>query len=142
MSEVSVIGLGNMGSALARALLKNGRTVTVSNRSQEKAVPLIEMGTVLAPNANAAIEASPRIIVCVTNYAAASRVLDGVATNLAGKLFVQFTTGSPQDARASEEWAHEHAADYRWCHYDQPQLDRNIGSPHLDLWQGSRISKS
>ena len=37
MSEVTVIGLGNMGSALARALLENGRAVTVWNRSPEKA---------------------------------------------------------------------------------------------------------
>jgi 3-hydroxyisobutyrate dehydrogenase-like beta-hydroxyacid dehydrogenase len=112
MSEVSVIGLGNMGSALARALLKDGRTVTVWNRSQEKAVPLMEMGAVLAPSADAAIQASPHIIVCLTNYAAANLVLDEVAPNLAGKSFVQFTTGSPQDARASEEWAHEHGAGY------------------------------
>ena len=39
MSEVSVIGLGNMGSALARALLENGRQVTVWNRSPRKAAP-------------------------------------------------------------------------------------------------------
>ena len=41
MSEVIVIGLGNMGSALARALLENGRAVTVWNRSSEKAAPLV-----------------------------------------------------------------------------------------------------
>jgi len=37
MSDVSVLGLGNMGSALARAFLENGRAVTVWNRSPEKA---------------------------------------------------------------------------------------------------------
>lgn len=36
MSDISVIGTGAMGSALARALLKAGREVTVWNRSPEK----------------------------------------------------------------------------------------------------------
>jgi 3-hydroxyisobutyrate dehydrogenase-like beta-hydroxyacid dehydrogenase len=48
----------------------------------------------------------------VTNYAAANRILAEVAINLPGKVLVQFTTGSPQDARASEMWAHEHGAEY------------------------------
>jgi 3-hydroxyisobutyrate dehydrogenase-like beta-hydroxyacid dehydrogenase len=115
MSEVSVIGLGNMGSALARALLENGRAVMVWNRSPEKAASLVEKGAVLAPSATAAMTASPFIILCVTNYAAANRILAEVAINLPGKVLVQFTTGSPQDARASEMWAHEHGAEYLDC---------------------------
>jgi 3-hydroxyisobutyrate dehydrogenase-like beta-hydroxyacid dehydrogenase len=117
MSEVTVIGLGNMGSALARALLDapQGRTVTVWNRTPAKAVPLVQMGAVLAPSAAAAIEASPIIMVCVTNYAASNQILGEVATNLAGKLLVQFTTGTPQHARTNEAWAHEHGVEYLDC---------------------------
>ncbi|MGE5462196.1 MAG: NAD(P)-dependent oxidoreductase [Syntrophothermus sp.] len=115
MSEVTVIGLGNMGSALARALLKDGRAVTAWNRSPEKAAPLVDQGAVLAPSVAAALTASPSIFVCVTNYAASNHILGEVATELSGKLLVQFTTGSPQDARASEMWAHEHGAEYLDC---------------------------
>ena len=115
MSEVTVIGLGNMGSALTRALLKNGRAVTAWNRSPEKGTPLVDQGAVLAPSVAAALTASPIIFVCVTNYAAANHILSEVATELSGKLLVQFTTGSPQDARASEMWAHEHEAEYLDC---------------------------
>jgi len=115
MSEVSVIGLGNMGSALARVLLENGRVVTVWNRSPEKATPLVEKGAAPAPNVDAAISASPIIIVCVTNYAASNRILDETATNLSSKLLVQFTTGTPQDARTNEAWAYEHGAEYLDC---------------------------
>src|ERR1044071_1770775 len=106
MSEVTVIGLGNMGFALARALLdaSEGRTVTIWNRSPEKAVAMVEKGAVLAPSVDAAIKASPIILICVTNYVAANRILSEVASHLQGKLFVQFTTGSPQEARASETW--------------------------------------
>jgi len=115
MSEVTVIGLGNMGSALARVLQENGCRVTVWTRSPEKATSLVKQGAILAPSAAAAIESSPIILVCVTNYAAANRILDDVTTDLAGKLLVQLTTGSPQEARASETWAHQHGAQYLDC---------------------------
>ena len=115
MSEVTVIGLGNMGSALARALLDSGRTATVWNRSPGKAAPLVEKGAVLAPNVPAALRASPVILICVTHYAAVNSILGEAAADLKGKLLVQFTTGSPQDARASETWAHEQGAEYLDC---------------------------
>ena len=115
MSEVTMIGLGNMGSALAHALLANGCAVTVWNRSQEKAAPLVDKGAVLAPSAAAALTASPIILVCVTNYAVANRILDEAVTELPGKMLIQLSTGSPQEARASETWAHEHGAEYLDC---------------------------
>jgi 3-hydroxyisobutyrate dehydrogenase-like beta-hydroxyacid dehydrogenase len=115
MSDVTVVGLGKMGSALARVLQENGCSVTVWNRSPERAVPFVEKGTVLAPSAAAAVAASPIILVCVINYAAANRILDEVKIDLSGRVFVQFTTGSPQEARASETWAHEHGAEYLDC---------------------------
>ena len=117
MSQVTVIGLGNMGSALARAILDapQRRVVTVWNRSPEKAVSLLEKGAVLAPNAAIALTASPIIFICVTNYAAANHILGEVGTDLSGKVLVQFTTGSPQDARSSETWANEHGAEYLDC---------------------------
>jgi 3-hydroxyisobutyrate dehydrogenase-like beta-hydroxyacid dehydrogenase len=115
MSEVTVIGTGNMGSALASALLKNRCAVTVWNRSPEKAAPLVDQGAELAPTLAAAVTGSPLILVCVTNYTAANQILSEVADHLKGKLFVQFTTGSPQDARKSEAWAHEHGSEYLDC---------------------------
>ena len=131
MSEVTVIGLGNMGSALARALLENGRTVTVWNRSPEKAAPLVTQGAVLAPSAVAAIKSSPITLVCVTNYAAANQILDEVASRLSGKLLVQFTTGSPQDARAIETWAHEHEAEYLDCAITGSPSSIGTSSAHI-----------
>ena len=117
MSDVTVIGLGNMGSALARAVLDapQGCTATVWNRSPEKAALLVAKGAVLALNLADAFTASPIILICVTNYGAANHILDEVATDLPGKLLVHFTTGSPQDARASEAWAHKHGAEYLDC---------------------------
>ena len=44
MSDVTVIGLGAMGSALARTVLQAGYSVTVWNRSSDKIKPLVDIG--------------------------------------------------------------------------------------------------
>ena len=46
--SVAMIGLGNMGSALAEALLANGYKLTVWNRTTSKAAPLGEAGAEVA----------------------------------------------------------------------------------------------
>jgi 3-hydroxyisobutyrate dehydrogenase-like beta-hydroxyacid dehydrogenase len=127
-----------MGSALARVLqdAPQGRAVTVWNRSPEKAVSLVEKGAVLAPSVDAAIKASPIILICVTNYTAANRILSEVATNLSGRLLVQFTTGSPQEARASETWAHDHEAEYLDCAITGSPS--SIGTPNAHILVSGR----
>jgi 3-hydroxyisobutyrate dehydrogenase-like beta-hydroxyacid dehydrogenase len=104
MTDVSLIGLGPMGIALARAL-QTGHTLTVWNRTAERAMPILNQGTVLAPSALAAVQASPVVLVCVADYAASRKILaaPGVADALRGKVLVQLSTGTPQDAR--DDWA-------------------------------------
>lgn len=104
MTDVSLIGLGPMGLALARAL-QSKFTLTVWNRTAERAKPLLNQGTVLAPTALAAVQASPVVLVCVADYTASRAILaaPGVADALRGKVLVQLSTGTPQDAR--EDWA-------------------------------------
>jgi 3-hydroxyisobutyrate dehydrogenase-like beta-hydroxyacid dehydrogenase len=113
-SEVAVIGLEAMGSALARALLRNGHRVTVWNRTSAKAEPLVRHGAVRAESAALAVGASPVVIVCVGDYEATHRILDTkeVATAFAGRVLVQLSTGSPQDAQACAAWARERRVDY------------------------------
>ena len=84
MSEVTVIGLGHMGSALARAFVASGRPVTVWNRSPEKAAQLVHQGAGLAPDAAAAVAASPVVILCVSSYAAAQQILRQSGTSVSG----------------------------------------------------------
>ena len=74
-NEVSVIGLGVMGSALARALLRDGHRVTVWNRTSAKAEPLVRDGAVLAPSAASAVGASPIVSVCVEDYKVTRSIL-------------------------------------------------------------------
>lgn len=114
MSEVTVIGLGAMGSALARALVRSGPRVTVWNRTMEKASSLVSDGAVLASSAASAVAASQVVIVCVDNYDVTRTILgtDEVAAGLSGKVLVQLSTGSPQEARDSEAWARERGVEY------------------------------
>jgi 3-hydroxyisobutyrate dehydrogenase-like beta-hydroxyacid dehydrogenase len=112
MSEVTVIGLGNMGSALARAFVESGCSVTVWNRSPQKAALLVEKGAVLAPDAAAAVAASPVVVMCVTDPPAAQQILNEGKANINGKLLVQLTTSTPQEARQGEVWAKQNNLEY------------------------------
>jgi len=112
MSDVTVIGLGKMGSALAQALLKGGFQVLVWNRSPEKAKFLASQGASSAQNPGEALAAAPVALVCVTDYDASDVILAEAAPYLAGKILVQLSTGTPQLARRGEAWAMEHGAQY------------------------------
>jgi 3-hydroxyisobutyrate dehydrogenase-like beta-hydroxyacid dehydrogenase len=113
-NEVSVIGLGAMGSALARALLRNGHRVTVWNRTSAKADPLVGDGAVLAPSAASAVGVSPIVLVCVEDYKVTRNIvgMEEVAAVLAGRVLVELSSGTPQDARDAEAWARERGLAY------------------------------
>lgn len=134
MTDVSVLGLGPMGSALARALLGGAHCVTVWNRSAAKAEALVRGGALLAPGAADAVAASAVVIVCVADYAASYAVLesDGASAALKGKVVVQLSTGTPQDARTAQAWAHEPGADY--LHGAILATPSQIGRPDTPLF--------
>ncbi|RRH92592.1 NAD(P)-dependent oxidoreductase [Variovorax beijingensis] len=112
--QITVLGLGSMGQTLARLFLDKGYTVTVWNRTAGKADALAARGALAAGSAAEAVRASPVAVMCVYDYRAADAILamEGVAAALDGRLLVQLTTGSPQDARDAEAWAHRQGASY------------------------------
>jgi 3-hydroxyisobutyrate dehydrogenase-like beta-hydroxyacid dehydrogenase len=114
MSDVTVIGLGEMGSALARAFITGGRSVTVWNRSPRKIAPLEQVGASVAPLAAGAIHASPVVVICLSDYDATHSVLsgDGAADALAGRAVVQLSSGTPEQARTLDEWITARGATY------------------------------
>ena len=106
MSDVTMIGLGAMGSALARALLNAGHEITVWNRSPQRMEPIVALGAAGAASVSEALRASPVILVCIDHYGATRRLLedDGAAPHLAGRTLVQMSTGTPKEARDAEAW--------------------------------------
>jgi 3-hydroxyisobutyrate dehydrogenase-like beta-hydroxyacid dehydrogenase len=114
MSEVTVLGLGTMGSTIARALLENGYDTTVWNRTQSKAAPLVERGATLAQDPAAAVRASPVVLVCVRDHPVTRDILSAseVLPHLSGKVVVQLSGGTPQQSRESERWIRDSGASY------------------------------
>ena len=98
---VAVLGLGNMGSALAEALLSAGFSVTVWNRTPSKSAPLVEQGARAAKSAAEAAQATNITIVCVTDHAATMSVIqnDAVVEALEGKLLAQLGVLTAEESR-------------------------------------------
>jgi 3-hydroxyisobutyrate dehydrogenase-like beta-hydroxyacid dehydrogenase len=114
MSDVTVIGLGAMGSAIARTELQAGHTVTVWNRSPDKIDPLVDIGASGSATILDAIQASSHIFICVDSYATSDNLLNdkNITGYLDGKTFVQIAQGTPTEARSSEAWLSNYGASY------------------------------
>jgi 3-hydroxyisobutyrate dehydrogenase-like beta-hydroxyacid dehydrogenase len=102
--KASVIGLGQMGVAIAHALISAGHEVTVWNRTPGKVVE----HAVVAPTAAEAIAANPVALAVVSDYATV-RELFADAT---GGTLINLATGTPEEAHAMAEWAAAHGLDY------------------------------
>lgn len=109
---VTVIGMGNMGSAVARAYLERGYRTTVWNRTADKAEALADAGAGVASTAAKAVAASPLTILSLLDNTAVEDVLESVGDAAAGHTLVSLTSGSPAQARANETWAIERGAVY------------------------------
>ncbi|MGN9839104.1 NAD(P)-dependent oxidoreductase [Nonomuraea sp. H19] len=135
MSEnISVLGLGLMGSALAEALMAAGHRVTVWNRTPAKADPLVAKGAARAATPAAAVEASPLVIACLLDYPSVYDVLKD--TELSGRVLANLTSGRPAEAREAASWAAEQGADYLdGGIMAVPQMIANPGA--LILYSGS-----
>jgi len=104
MAQVGVIGLGAMGSTLARVLHDRGHEVTVWNRSglagaRDGALRRAAVREAATPAET--IAAGPLTLMCVTDYAAAGEVLaaPGAPAALAGRTLVQLSNGSEDEVR-------------------------------------------
>ncbi|MFD3662251.1 NAD(P)-dependent oxidoreductase [Streptomyces sp. NPDC058659] len=111
-APVTVIGLGQMGAALAGAFLAAGHPTTVWNRTGKKADPLVARGAVRATSVAEAVAGAELVLVCVLDYPAVRELLAPAAGALRGKVLVNLTTGSPEQARAEAQWAAEHGVGY------------------------------
>jgi 3-hydroxyisobutyrate dehydrogenase-like beta-hydroxyacid dehydrogenase len=107
MADLGYVGLGVMGSAVTRRLLAAGHTVSVWNRTPEKAEPLLESGARWADSPRAVAERSEVVFTMVTNTAAVQAVTngpDGILAGLGpGKVYVDMSTASPANTRALAE---------------------------------------
>ncbi len=97
--NVSIIGTGNMGSAVASGLIDAGHRVTVYNRTREKSSRLAARGAIVADSATAAIAASEFTIAVLLDEASTRAVLlaDGTRSALAGRKIISAAAMSPEE---------------------------------------------
>ncbi|PKV87982.1 NAD(P)-dependent oxidoreductase [Streptomyces sp. TLI_146] len=112
---VTVLGLGNMGRALAGAFLSAGYATTLWNRTPGRGDDLVARGAVHAPSAADAVRASALTVVSLVDYDAAEAVLAPLAEAGAfegGRVLVNLTSDTPERSRSAAEWAAEHGIAY------------------------------
>lgn len=112
--KVAVVGTGRMGSALATALFNKGFATTVWNRTAAKTEALSGLGIQVAQSLPDAVERVDVVIVNINDYATTKQLLSGTAIEsaLRGKILVQLSSGSPDEAREMEAWARAHGIEY------------------------------
>lgn len=123
---VSVIGIGDMGTALAATALEAGYEVTIWNRSPARLEPFRGTAARIAESPAGAVAASAVSIVILADHDAAWEVMDTepVRPLLAGRVIINLMSGDAELAKQFEAWASEHGARY---------LDGRIGCYPSDI---------
>ncbi len=85
MSRIAFIGLGRMGSGMAGRLLAAGHEVVVSNRTPERARPLLDKGAEWASTPAAAVADAQAVFTMLSDDEASRAVWDGPDGVLAGR---------------------------------------------------------
>ena len=114
MARVTVLGTGNMGSALVRAFVATGHSVTVWNRTAANAEVLRSSGVSIAESLAAAMNASPLVVVCMMSYDNLyEQTSSAEASNsLRGRSIVNLMLGTAAEAGEAAHWASHHGATY------------------------------
>ena len=111
--NISVIGLGSMGFALAETLLKSDFNISVWNRTSSKAQKLENKGANICSTPNEAFKNSQYIVASLSNYEAWNNIIDSnqIDMDLSGKTIIQLTTGSIEEVGALNDWVKKYNGD-------------------------------
>ncbi|MEV0699101.1 NAD(P)-binding domain-containing protein [Saccharopolyspora sp. NPDC050389] len=131
---VSVIGLGEMGFALAGAFLAAGHRTAVWNRTSGKADDLVAKGAQRAATVRDAVAASPLVVISVKGNSTARELLEPAADALAGRTVLNLTDGTSAEAKAVAEWATAAGAEY--LHGQIMTIAPGIGHPDAVVFYG------
>jgi 3-hydroxyisobutyrate dehydrogenase-like beta-hydroxyacid dehydrogenase len=104
--NVTVLGLGPMGTAVATALVDAGLPTTVWNRTESRTAPLRDRGATVASSAEEAVRGADVVLTVLRDPAATREVLAAVPDDaLAGSTVVSLATSTPDEARTTADWA-------------------------------------
>ncbi len=98
--QITLLGTGLMGSAAAERLADQGQLVIAWNRHFEQAQQRLPKTVRIEANLALAVDASPAILLFLSDAAAIHAVLDALPDDaLQGKTIIQMGTISPQESR-------------------------------------------
>lgn len=110
--SVTVLGLGPMGRAMVRAFRAAGTAVTVWNRTPAKADDLVALGATRAATVAEALAANEVVVLSLTDYPAMYDVLGQAPEALRGRVVVNLSSDSPENARRGAAWVRERGAEF------------------------------
>ena len=104
VARIALLGTGLLGSGMVRRFLKNGRRVTVWNRSAEKARALEEDGATAAASAVDAVSGVDHVHIVLSD----DRVVDGVLEQIvpalkADAIVIDHSTTLPEETKRRAE---------------------------------------
>lgn len=112
LSDVAVLGTGNMGSALAAAQMDAGHEVTVWNRTASRTDRLTARGARAAVSVRDAFEAAPVVMLCAGHHDTGLSLLNGAGDAIRGRTIVSLTIGLPEQAKAMARVTEEHGGTF------------------------------
>jgi len=95
VQTVGIIGLGLLGGALARRLLKTGLRVAGYDLSADRRAQFTSNGGIALENSRAVANAAEALLLCLPDSNAVEEVVLEFKSSLAGKLVSDTTTGDP-----------------------------------------------
>ncbi|MEL7082951.1 MAG: NAD(P)-dependent oxidoreductase [Cyanobacteria bacterium J06597_1] len=100
-----LIGTGLMGFPMAMQLLKAGLTLSVFNRTREKAQPLIEHGATISSTPGDVLAAADCVLLMLTDTAAIRSIIlsEDARPHLAHRTIIQMGTITPSESRILAE---------------------------------------
>jgi 3-hydroxyisobutyrate dehydrogenase len=102
--QIGLAGTGRMGAAIVQRLIDQGHTVTVWNRTREKAAALESKGARVAATPAELAAKSDVVITIMTNAAAIDGVYGGsdglLSGDVKGKLFIEMSTVRPETQKS------------------------------------------
>jgi 2-hydroxy-3-oxopropionate reductase len=139
--KIAVLGIGLMGFPMARRLCEAGHTVSVWNRSRDKAQRLAPIGAIVHDQAADAAREAEIVITMLTDGAAVQEVLfnAGVAHAMKpGTVVVDMSSIKPAEARAHAE----RLGGMGITHMDAPVSGGTIGAEEgsLAIMAGGKAS--
>ncbi len=113
--KISFLGMGLIGRPMAERLVRAGHSLTVFNRTRDKARPLGDLGARIAASARETIESSPVVIFMVADGPAVRALLfpeGGPRPDLSGRTVIQMGTIASSESVALKKDVEVAGGDY------------------------------